>query len=119
MRKIPSDQPQNFEDELLAEYSFDYQKAKPNRFAVNNETSEPTVVVLNKDIAQVFKTPEAVNKVLRSLFFHYRLSSYVLFYDFTDSCRQSFWSVAEVLAIATKNQPARALHGQWGFSAAH
>jgi hypothetical protein len=64
---MSSDQPQNFDDELLAEYRFDYKKAKPNRFAVNEETPQPTVVVLDQDVAQVFKTPEAVNKVLRAL----------------------------------------------------
>lgn len=38
MSKTPSDKTQNPEDELLAEYHFDYQKAKPNRFATRNET---------------------------------------------------------------------------------
>ncbi|NES84633.1 MAG: hypothetical protein F6K10_26310 [Moorea sp. SIO2B7] len=55
------------EDELLAEYRFDYQKMKPNRFAARNETQKLTVVVLDEDVAQVFNTPESVNKVLRSL----------------------------------------------------
>lgn len=67
MSKTPSDQPQNLEDELLAEYSFDYQTAKPNRFAVCDETQKLTVVVLDEDVAQVFTTPESVNKVLRAL----------------------------------------------------
>ena len=67
MSKTPSDQPQNLEDELLAEYSFDYQKAKPNRFAARNETQKLTVVVLDEDVAQVFTTPESVNRVLRAL----------------------------------------------------
>ncbi|MDX2244238.1 MAG: hypothetical protein NW224_26495 [Leptolyngbyaceae cyanobacterium bins.302] len=34
MSKAPSDQTQNSEDELLPEYQFDYEKAKPNRFAL-------------------------------------------------------------------------------------
>ena len=67
MSKMPSDQPENSEDELLAKYRFDYQKAKPNRFAVRNETQKLTVVVLDEDVAQVFTTPESVNKVLRAL----------------------------------------------------
>jgi hypothetical protein len=67
MSKMPSDQPENSEDELLAAYRLDYQKAKPNRFAVRNETQKLTVVVLDEDVAQVFTTPESVNKVLRAL----------------------------------------------------
>jgi hypothetical protein len=38
MSKMPSIQTQNSEDELLDEYRFDYQKAKPNRFAAHNKT---------------------------------------------------------------------------------
>ncbi|MBW4440499.1 MAG: hypothetical protein KME10_04540 [Plectolyngbya sp. WJT66-NPBG17] len=67
MSKMPSDHSHNSEDELLAEYHLDYQKAKPNRFATRNETQKLTVVVLDEDVAQVFTTPEAVNKVLRAL----------------------------------------------------
>lgn len=62
-----SDHIQNQNDELLAEYRFDYQKAKPNRFAARDETQKLTVVVLDEDVAQVFTTPESVNKVLRAL----------------------------------------------------
>ena len=67
MSKTPSDDIQTHDDELLAEYRFNYQQAKPNRFAVHNETQKLTVVVLDEDVAQVFKTPESVNKVLRAL----------------------------------------------------
>ena len=70
MSKTPSDHKQNcenHEDELLAEYRFDYQKAKSNRFAVRDETQKLTVVVLDDDVAQVFTTPESVNKALRAL----------------------------------------------------
>lgn len=67
MNKTPSDHTQNPEDELLAQYRFDYQKAKPNRFTTPNETQKLTVVVLDEDVAQVFTTPESVNKVLRAL----------------------------------------------------
>jgi len=66
MNKTPSDQIQNPEDELLAEYHFDYQKAKPNRFAVAHKTQKLTVL-LDADVAQVFTTTESVNKVLRAL----------------------------------------------------
>ena len=50
-------------NDLLPEYHFDYSKAKPNRFA----TDERTVVVLDKDLSKVFKTPDSVNKALRAL----------------------------------------------------
>lgn len=55
------------EDDLAAEYAFDYTKAKPNRFAPRDSRSKMTVVVLDEDIAQVFPTSEAVNKALRHL----------------------------------------------------
>lgn len=67
MSRTPSDQTQNFEDELSPEYQFDYEKAKPNRFAAGHKTQKLTVVVLDEDVAQVFTTPESVNKVLRAL----------------------------------------------------
>jgi hypothetical protein len=67
MSKTPSDHTQNSEDELLPEYRFDYEKAKPNRFATGCKTQKLTVVVLDEDVAQVFTTPESVNKVLRAL----------------------------------------------------
>ena len=67
MSKTPSDYTQNFEDELLPEYQFDYEKAKPNRFAVGRRTQKLRVVVLDEDVAQVFTTPESVNEALRTL----------------------------------------------------
>ncbi|MBW4574244.1 MAG: hypothetical protein KME08_03070 [Aphanothece sp. CMT-3BRIN-NPC111] len=69
MSKTPFDQPSNSEDELLPEYRFDYKKAKPNRFINRNRSGKPklTVVVLDEDVAEVFSTREAVNKVLRAL----------------------------------------------------
>ena len=67
MNKTPLDKSSNSDDEMLAEYNFDYQKAKPNRFARDSEKRKMTVVVLDEDVAQVFTTPESVNKVLRAL----------------------------------------------------
>lgn len=64
---MPSDYTPNPEDELQVEYRFDYQKAKPNRSATRIETQKLMVVVLDEDVAQVFTTPESVNKVLRAL----------------------------------------------------
>lgn len=58
-REIPT-------DDMHPEYHFDYSKARPNRFA-GLMKEERVVVVLEPDIAQVFTTPEAVNKVLRAL----------------------------------------------------
>jgi hypothetical protein len=55
-------QPHQNADDLLDEYLFDYQTAKPNRFAERSQT----VVVLD-DVARVFTTSEAVNKALRAL----------------------------------------------------
>lgn len=66
MKKTPFDKSPNCEDELLPEYHFDYQKAKPNRFALQDRKQEITVV-LDEDVAQVFTTPESVNKALRAL----------------------------------------------------
>ncbi|MGF2039994.1 MAG: hypothetical protein RMZ43_032640 [Nostoc sp. CmiVER01] len=67
MNETPFEKSQNSDDELQAEYRFDYQKAKPNRFAARSGMQQLTVVVLDEDVAQVFTTPESVNKVLRAL----------------------------------------------------
>lgn len=64
MKKTPIDESQ-FESEILPEYHFDYQKAKPNRFTAQN--AKGMTVVLDEDIAQVFTTSESVNKALRAL----------------------------------------------------
>ena len=57
----------NSDDELLTEYSFNYQKAKPNRFSNRGKAKRLNIVVLDEDVARVFTTPEAVNKVLKAL----------------------------------------------------
>lgn len=67
MSKTPFERPSNSEDELLPEYQFDYKKAKPNRFAERSGKPKLTVVVLDEDVAEVFSTPESVNKALREL----------------------------------------------------
>lgn len=66
MNKIPFDESANFDDEMLHEQHFDYQKAKPNRFAAQSG-KKMTVVVLDEDVAQVFTTLESVNKALKAL----------------------------------------------------
>jgi len=51
---------------LRSEYSFDYTKAKPNRFA--NRVRQGSVAVLpDPDVARAFKNAESVNAVLRAL----------------------------------------------------
>ncbi len=52
--------------EMAPEYSFDYKKAKSNRFAEKMK-NEPVVVLLDADVARVFKTTEQVNTALRAL----------------------------------------------------
>ena len=51
---------------MAAEYRFDYKKAKPNRFAKRMK-NEPLIVMVDPDIAKVFRTSEEVNKALRAL----------------------------------------------------
>lgn len=52
--------------EMQAEYALDYSKARPNRFAARCK-GESRVVVLDPDVAEVFKTAESVNAVLRAI----------------------------------------------------
>jgi hypothetical protein len=67
MNKTPFEELPASNNELIDEYHFDYQKAKPNRFATRAGKQTLKVVVLDEDVAQVFTTPESVNKVLRAL----------------------------------------------------
>lgn len=66
MKKTQEPKPHKISDEMAEEYHFDYHTARPNRFA-NKIENNPLVVVLDKDVAEVFTTPEAVNKALRAL----------------------------------------------------
>ncbi|MEH1865157.1 MAG: hypothetical protein V7K69_09115 [Nostoc sp.] len=56
----------NADDDLLPEYNFDYRKALPNRFSSQQEKT-PLTVILDADVAEIFKTSEAVNNALRAL----------------------------------------------------
>ena len=58
--------PQPAPADIRAEYSFDYGKARPNRFAPLMRGST-VAVVLDDDVASVFQTSEAVNSLLRSV----------------------------------------------------
>lgn len=51
---------------MKTEYRFDYAKAKPNRFASRMKTGAVTVI-LDPDIASVFRSSDAVNTFLRSV----------------------------------------------------
>jgi hypothetical protein len=51
---------------LQPEYRFDYTKAKPNRFA-EGALPGSVAVLLEPDVARVFKSAESVNAVLRAL----------------------------------------------------
>ena len=48
------------------EYRFDYTKARPNRFA-GRGASKSVVVLLDPDVAKVFKDAESVNSALRAI----------------------------------------------------
>jgi hypothetical protein len=51
---------------LRREYRFDYAKARPNRFAAALK-ERTTAVVLDPDVAVVFRSPESANRLLRSI----------------------------------------------------
>jgi len=57
---------QALSEDMRREYRFDYRKAKPNRFA--EQMGGGTIaVVLDPDVAAVFKSSESVNTLLRSV----------------------------------------------------
>lgn len=51
---------------LRAEYQFDYSRSRPNRFAAGMGP-QTVAIVLEPDVAQVFDSSRAVNKLLRSV----------------------------------------------------
>ena len=51
------------DEDMQPEYRFDYSKARPNRFAPD----AIRIVLLDRDVAEVFTEPEQVNAVLRAL----------------------------------------------------
>ena len=53
--------------ELRSEYRLDYSKERPNRFARNLKANSGLVVLIDADVAKVFKTSQAVNHALRAL----------------------------------------------------
>lgn len=53
-------------DEMQAEYRFDYAKAKPNRF-ISRVKQGAIAVILDPDVASIFRSSDAVNTFLRSV----------------------------------------------------
>jgi len=58
--------PQAVSEDMRREYRFDYRKAKPNRFAAQMGAGT-IAVVLDPDVAAVFKSSDSVNALLRSV----------------------------------------------------
>jgi len=54
------------QDELSSEYRSDYSQSKPNRFA-GRMSGGAIAVVLEPDVAAVFKSSKTVNALLRSM----------------------------------------------------
>jgi len=52
--------------EMRRDYRFDYRKSRPNRFAPLMKGTT-IAVVLDPDIASVFKSSDSVNSLLRSV----------------------------------------------------
>ena len=53
--------------DMSSEYRFDYSKARPNRFARRWDRRSGMVVLIDADMADVFRTSEAVNRALHAL----------------------------------------------------
>ena len=51
-------------NQTRAEYKFDYATSRPNRFATRMQST--VAVVLDSDVASVFRTSASVNRELRS-----------------------------------------------------
>ena len=68
MRKVEMSENELMEqnEDMLPEYHFDYSKARPNRFA-KGIAEGSLVVVLEPELAQVFKTPEHVKAILEAI----------------------------------------------------
>lgn len=54
------------DDVMREEYSFDYRKARRNRFAARL-AKEQCLMPIEPDVAKVFSTPESVNAALRAI----------------------------------------------------
>jgi len=62
---VPKAAPSTESVDLRTHYNFDYSRSKPNRFAERIRKGS-VAVVLEPDVANVFRSSEAVNNFLRS-----------------------------------------------------
>lgn len=53
-------------ENMRREYHFDYRRARPNRFARLMKGSA-IAIVLDPDVASIFRSSESVNTILRSV----------------------------------------------------
>ena len=65
-KKLPRKRGQPKQEKLSAEYRFDYRKSKANRFAAAM-SGGAIAIVLEPDVAAVFKSSKTVNALLRSV----------------------------------------------------
>jgi uncharacterized protein (DUF4415 family) len=54
-------------DDVRPEYDFDLARVRPNRFASRLKGKSVIAIVLDADVAEVFRSSEAVNAMLRSV----------------------------------------------------
>ena len=66
MRKASKRERRAAREDMRPEYRFGYAKARPNRFAAMLK-GRTTAVVLDPDVASVFRSSESVNRLLRSV----------------------------------------------------
>lgn len=64
-KRIPATRKTLKRDAMRAEYRFDYDKAKPNRFAA--KMSGASIAVIDPDVLDVFPDSNSVNRALRAL----------------------------------------------------
>ena len=64
-KKARRSRPSRAGRDLAREYRFDYRKSKKNRFAPGL-SRDAVVVVLDSDVAKVFRDPERINSLLRA-----------------------------------------------------
>src|SRR5262245_59009267 len=65
MKKRPGPRPRQPKSDLAREYRFDYTKSRSNRFA-RQIAKNAVVVVLDPDVAAVFRDPRRANSLLRA-----------------------------------------------------
>ncbi len=66
MKRAKRRKPTGAVDDLRPEYRFDYRRGTPNRFA-ERLSGGVVAVILDLDVASVFRTSESVNSLLRSV----------------------------------------------------